>query len=89
MGKPPRPECSHCGKRLPDRSCPGCGRPVADSAERFYRALLRTFAGDEEAHAVIVAAFAVMQSPEGGGCANPLDAFLGMCRSVIGEYGGG
>lgn len=60
---------------------------MADSADRFYRSILRTFAGDEEAHAVIVAAFAVMESSEGAGCSNHLDAFLGLCREAIGTYG--
>jgi len=70
--------------------CPTCGRPKTkqvEAAERFYKYLLHCFVGDETATGVITDAFRVMAHPQGGGCTNHLDAFLNMCRSVVGEYG--
>lgn len=80
--------------RSRSRKCPACGQPLApttaEQSERFYKSILRVFSGDPVAHGVVVDGFTVMQRPEskgGGGCANALEAFLGMAREVVGTYG--
>jgi hypothetical protein len=79
-----RPTCAACGKPTPAQQC-ACGRPrgVEAAGEKLIAYLHRVFAHDVEAVATLDAAFAWMQSPQGGGCLHPLDALMGMAREVL------
>jgi hypothetical protein len=85
-----RPACGHCGKPTPEERCPGCGRPrgVQAAGERLVKYLKRTFADDPGAVVEIETAFAVMQDPTRGACANPLEAMLALCKEAVATWGG-